>query len=171
MAKRELPTLLEKRTKLYGDAELPPEHLIRRGDAYFQAEQHTAAIAFYSKAKHRPGLEKAKALALESGNAFLLMEIARAHPDMVSNEEWIALGRRAEELGKFQYAITAYEASAHREGLERIAPEMLVTEEEGTGEEKASATDKRLRRPLFPGTKAIPRLEGGEEEKAKPEGA
>ena len=114
----QLPDPLERRQVLY-DPEADPAELIEFGRAYEQAGRFGDALQFYIEAADRPGLERVKARALETADAFLLKGVARAVPELAGEEDWKALAARAEELGKELYAGQARAAlEGHLEALE-----------------------------------------------------
>jgi hypothetical protein len=62
--------------------------------------------------------------ALEEGDYFLFTRLCRAMEYEPGAEELAALARRAEELGKFAYAIGAYRQGGAVEEAERLSAEV-----------------------------------------------
>jgi len=113
-----LPEPLKRREILYG-ASTSREALVDYGAAYEEQGRLDDALQFYTQAEDQAGLERIKAKSLEVGDAFLLKGVARARPELVSEEDWKQMIEIAERLGKELYADQARAAlEGHLEAME-----------------------------------------------------
>jgi hypothetical protein len=99
-----LPGYLKKR-RLLTEAQPAPALCRELGDKFFELGWWDDALEFYQKGNVTEGLEKLRAQALESGDAFLLARLGKDHDPQV----WRALADRALALEKFHFARRAYE--------------------------------------------------------------
>jgi tetratricopeptide (TPR) repeat protein len=129
MARKEWLSCLEKRDLLNQSA-VSVEALIRWGEHYEREGLVHDAVDFYEKANAREPLARMRENALQSGDYFLCLRVCRVLGCENQREEWLALARRAEELGKFAFAAQAY----RRAGEEDRA----LGCESATGDEDAS---------------------------------
>ena len=114
----QLPDPLKRRDILFG-VDTPKEVLVEYARAYEEADKLDEALQFYAEAADRPGLERVRAKAIETGDAFILKAVARAMPELVAEGDWKSLIARAEALGKELYAEQARGAlEGHLEALE-----------------------------------------------------
>ncbi len=113
-----LPDPLKRREILYG-TDTPKETLVEYGAAYEEQGRIDDAMQFYSQAGDEAGLKRIKTKAFDVGDAFLLKGVARALPELVSEDDWKQMVSVAEKLGKDQYAEQARAAlEGHLEALE-----------------------------------------------------
>jgi hypothetical protein len=94
-----------KKKRLLNEAQLAPALCRELGDKFFDLGWWDDALEFYQKGDVTEGLEKLRAQALESGDAFLLARLGKDHDPQV----WRALADRALALEKFHFARRAYE--------------------------------------------------------------
>jgi hypothetical protein len=114
----ELPDPLKRRDILYG-SNTPKETLVEYGAAYEEQGLIDDALQFYSEAKDQAGLKRIKTKALDVADAFLLKAVARALPELVSEDDWKQMISVAEKLGKELYAEQARAAlEGHLEAME-----------------------------------------------------
>jgi hypothetical protein len=113
VGKANLLACLEKRDLLNQSAVSVGE-LLEWGARYEEEGLLSDAVEFYERASSAEHLERLLLLAREEGDAFLYGRILKALGRESAPEEWIALGRKAEELGKEAYARQAF----NRGGLE-----------------------------------------------------
>jgi hypothetical protein len=99
-----VPNCLKKR-RLLNEPDLSPALCREYGDKFFSLDWWEDALEFYQKGGLADGLEKLRAQALETGDAFLLARLGKGHDP----EVWRALGDRALALEKFHFAHRAYE--------------------------------------------------------------
>lgn len=77
------------------------------GTRYEEAGQINDAVDFYERANASGALENLLPLAIAEGDAFLYGRLLRALGRESTPEDWIALGEKANELGKQAYAREA----------------------------------------------------------------
>lgn len=99
-----IPNCLKKR-RLLNEPDLSPALCRQYGEEFFSLGWWEDALEFFRKGGDSEGLEKIKAHALETGDAYLLGRLGK-EPDP---EVWRALGDRALALEKFHFARRAYE--------------------------------------------------------------
>lgn len=112
MARSKLPDPLARRHLLSG--ELAPARARAIAEAYLAEGRSMEAIAFLQKAEARPELEALRAEALQSGDVFLLREVAAALDEPPGLADWQAVAEAARACGK---ALDAAEAQRQAERL------------------------------------------------------
>lgn len=112
MARSKLPDPLARRHLLSG--ELPPARARAIAEAYLAEGRSMDAIAFLHRAAARPELEALRAEALQSGDVFLLREVAAALDEPPGLADWQAAAEAARACGK---ALDAAEAQRQAERL------------------------------------------------------
>ncbi len=78
------------------------------------------AMDCFAAAGDTEGLNKLRATVLDQGDAFLFRRCLAELGQEASPEDWAALGRRAEALGKLQFAREAFRLAGDRKSLDRI---------------------------------------------------
>ena len=94
-----IPDALGRRHVLY-EQDVPAQQKVAAAEAYLAEGRLEEALEFYGHADDRAALEKMKAAALESGNAYLLGRVFDFENDLVGPADWEALAARAESLGR-----------------------------------------------------------------------
>lgn len=84
------------------------------------------ALEFYKKAGDTSSIEGILEKAMEEGDAFLVKQALDGLKRDLSAEEWLKLGKRAESLGKFVFAVEAYRKAGAEDEVARL---LLVTEQ------------------------------------------
>ncbi len=107
MAKKYDLSCLEKRDIL-NEAAVSLETLRSWGEHYEEFGSLYEAVDFYEKGGFRDALAQLLPRAQDAGNSFLFRRICRILGYEPSREEWLALAKRAEELGKVTFAAEAY---------------------------------------------------------------
>lgn len=107
MTKSKLPGFLKKK-KLLDDPQLPAEVCRSYGDLFLAAGWLADALDFYLKGKDADGLARLQALALESGDAFLLERLLQAE-GREAPELWPQVAAAATAAGKYTLARWAQE--------------------------------------------------------------
>lgn len=107
MGRTNLLSCLEKRDLLNRSA-VSVKELLSWGQRYEEQGMLNDAIDFYERANAPEALEKLLPLAREEGDAFLYGRLLKALNRQEAPREWLALGQRAEELGKETFARDAY---------------------------------------------------------------
>ena len=105
-----MPNCLKKR-RLLNEKELSPELCRDYGEKFLALGWWEEALEFFQKGNYQEGLEKIKAHALESGDAFLMGRLVKDRdPDL-----WRRVAERAMELGKLHFARRAWEKAGDEE--------------------------------------------------------
>jgi len=110
-----MPDCLKKR-RLLNDKTINPELCRDYGDKFLALGFLEDALEFFLRGDYQPGLEKLKALALESGDAYLMTRLG-PHPPEIGRQ----VAEQALKLGKIHYARRALEQSGDREQAEELA--------------------------------------------------
>jgi heme oxygenase len=122
-----LPNYQEKQRILYLENRSERE-LIDFGDRYLEAGRISDAVDFYQKALYVQGLEKIRQISEAAGDVMLFQNVMKALGLIVAGEEWDRMGRRASDLGKYAFAMFAFEKSGNNAMLEETK-EMLKKKE------------------------------------------
>jgi len=109
-----------RKRDLINAEEVNPEVLRAYGELYLEAERYSDSLDFFLRAEDAEGLRNIKRHALEVADNFLLHRLARSGMVQVTKDDWQALARKAEELGK---PSVAEAARAHSEGPPSPQPE------------------------------------------------
>jgi len=107
MAKKYDLSCLEKRD-LLNEAAVSLETLRSWGEHYEEVGSLYEAVDFYEKGGFMDALARLLPKAQDAGNGFLFRRICRILGHEPVPEEWLALAKRAEELGKLTFAAEAY---------------------------------------------------------------
>jgi hypothetical protein len=111
---RGVPDCLKKRLIL-NEKDLSPELCREYGEKFLDLGFFEDALEFFKRGHYEPGLEKIQALALESGDAFLMGRLG-AHPP----EIWRQVAEQALKLGKIHFARRAFEKAGDQERAEEL---------------------------------------------------
>jgi hypothetical protein len=107
---KNLLSSLEKRDLLNQSA-VSADQLQMWGSRYEEEGFVNDAIDFYERADFKSGLENLISRAMEDGDAFLFGRILKALGREAEPLQWIALAKKATELGKTAFAREAYKKS------------------------------------------------------------
>lgn len=113
---RGLPDSLKKR-RLLNDKTVSPEVCREYGEKFFALGFWEDALEFFSLANDQAGLDKLKAHALETGDAYLMSRLGRTHPP----EVWRQVAEQALKLDKVHFARRALEQAGDQEQAEELA--------------------------------------------------
>ena len=106
MAKKYDLSCLEKREMLNDEA--ASAGVLRSwGEHYEETGSLYDAVDFYEKADAGEALSRLFGRARDEGNAFLFRRIAHLLGIEPGSDEWVAVAKRAEELGKLAFAAEA----------------------------------------------------------------
>ena len=105
MAKSNIPDPLERRHLI--ERELPVARSLALAEAYMEEDRSAEAVVFFGKAGAEERLQELAALAVESGDVFLMTEIATARGEDPDPETWERLAEAARRQGKELYAQAA----------------------------------------------------------------
>ena len=106
MGRDALLSCLDKR-ELLNQSPAQAVKLIEWGARYEEAGLPQDAVDFYERANAADALERLLPAAADEGDAFLFGRILKALGREAAEEEWLAVARRAEELGKLSFAQQA----------------------------------------------------------------
>lgn len=101
MARRVIPNPLERRHVLEG--KLDAARALKIGEAYLAEDRIIESIAFLRIASAGDRLDELRRRAIETGDAFLLREVARAQERPAAPAEWAELVSGAAAAGKRLY--------------------------------------------------------------------
>jgi hypothetical protein len=124
---KKLPDYNLKQKILYID-KTAPGTLTGYGDLYLAEGALSDALDFYARAANRPGMQKIKDLAAESGDTFLFQNAAKTLGDELQDTDWEKLVRRAAGQGKYLFARRALEKIAGKELLTALTAEIAAEE-------------------------------------------
>jgi len=110
-----VPDCLKKRL-LLNEKELSPELCREYGEKFLALDYWEDALEFFKRGNYEPGLDKLKALALETGDAFLMTRLGVHSP-----EDWRQVAEQALKLGKIHFARRAFEQAGDTERAEELA--------------------------------------------------
>jgi hypothetical protein len=110
-----LPDCLKKR-RLLNDKALDPELCRDYGEKFLDLGFWEDALEFFLLGNCQPGLDKLRAHALETGDAYIMTRLG-SHPP----EIWRQVADQALKLGKIHFARRALELSGDREQAEELA--------------------------------------------------
>ena len=109
-----MPDCLKKR-HLLNEKELSPELCRDYGEKFLALGFSEDALEFFKKGNHEPGLEKLKAYAVETGDAYLMTRLGTHPPEI-----WRQLAEQALKLGKNHFARRAFEQAGDQEQAEEL---------------------------------------------------
>jgi hypothetical protein len=107
VAKKYDLSCLEKRD-LLNEAAVSVETLLSWGRHYEEVGSLYEAVDFYEKSGAKVDLARILTKAQEAGNLFLYRRIGRILGFDPDPADWLALAKRAEQLGKLTFAAEAY---------------------------------------------------------------
>ena len=108
---------LRKRDVL-NNSNADPETLIREAEIFWEAGYIQDALDFFAKAGYEAGLKRIMSQAVEEGDYFTAETAVKAGGQDLSSSEWSALGDKALEEGKYQFALKAFTRAGDVEKIE-----------------------------------------------------
>jgi hypothetical protein len=105
VAKHAIPSPLERRHLL--EQKLDPARALRIAEGYLAEDRQIEALAFLRAANATEQLDALRATARQTGDAFLLREVARAQDRPPEPAEWRDVAAAADAAGKLLYAEDA----------------------------------------------------------------
>lgn len=91
----------------------PAKDLIAYGDCCVEGSRIFDALDFYQGANHTAGLEAIRKTAEASGDVMLFQQVMKAMGVPITADVWDAVGRQALSLGKYAFALHAFENSGN----------------------------------------------------------
>lgn len=119
MSNLKLPDYRLKQKLLYVD-KVNPSALQNYGDLFLEEGHLSDALDFYLKANNNDGLQKIKEAALNSGDAMLFGQAAKALNMELKPADWEGIGKKALELKKYFFARYALEKANNEELLNSL---------------------------------------------------
>lgn len=119
MSTFKIPDYRSKQKLLYID-KTNPGTLQNYGDSFFGDGRVPDALEFYIRANYDSGLQKVKDAALQSGDAMLFAQAAKALRQELKPADWEAVGKKAIELKKYSFARHALEKAGNEEMLNSL---------------------------------------------------
>ena len=113
MARTKVPGPIERRHLV--ERELTAAQALHYAQAYLEEGLELDALGFLAKSQATSELERLRARAIETGDAFLLRSVAAAMQIPAQATEWQALAESAERAGKQRYAADARRLSERSE--------------------------------------------------------
>jgi hypothetical protein len=135
MSMNNLPSFLKKK-KLLDSANLPAEECRKFGNLFLEAGWLADALEFFIKGNITEGLQKLEALALESGDAFLLERLLQVQ-GREAPELWEQVAARAAAQEKF----TMVQWADERAGKDVRATDADPTETKSLGSQGDDRAD------------------------------
>ncbi len=126
MARQTLPDSVEKRNLLHA-GKASPGTLLQLGKAFEAARRLPDALDFFAKAGDAEGVARIKAVAIETGNSFLLVRARRVGPVEVARDEWLAAAAAAERAGRWLDAYWCAKESGDEEKIAALEEKMRST--------------------------------------------
>jgi hypothetical protein len=110
-----VPDCLKKR-RLLNDKELSQQLCRDYGEKFLALGFLEDALEFFVRGNHESGLDKLKAQAMETGDAYLMNRLGPQPPEI-----WRQVADQAVKLGKIRFARRALEQAGDREQAEELA--------------------------------------------------
>jgi len=126
MAKNKLLTCLKKRNYLNTPV-FERKECIKYGELYQKQGFLSDAIDFFAKAEAKERLEGLLPQVMSEGDVFLLTKIYQALKRKPSASDWEKIGEIAFKLGKWQFALKAFQAAENEEKIREM--EQLLKKE------------------------------------------
>ena len=126
MAKNKLFTCLKKRNYLNTHV-FERKECIKYGELYQKQGFLSDAIDFFAKAEAKERLEGLLPQVMSEGDVFLLTKIYQALKRKPSASDWEKIGEIAFKLGKWQFALKAFQAAENEEKIREM--EQLLKKE------------------------------------------
>jgi len=126
MAKNKLFTCLKKRNYLNTPV-FERKECIKYGELYQKQGFLSDAIDFFAKAEAKERLEGLLPQVMSEGDVFLLTKIYQALKRKPSASDWEKIGEIAFKLGKWQFALKAFQAAENEEKIREM--EQLLKKE------------------------------------------
>lgn len=121
MARSDTLSCLQKRDILNRPA-ASAASLIDRGEAMERAGLVHDALSFYEKAGAHEAIIRLRDTATREGDLFLYRLTVRALGEEPTPEDWIAIGKRAADLGKMAFAHQAFRLAGREDLISGPSP-------------------------------------------------
>lgn len=119
MADDEQPEFFEKRRLLYSD-DVPVDEVIAVGHKFMDVERYSDALEFFDRARSHEDVRRVADLAMDNGDTAIWLRCMRILGEEPDAPTMVKLALRAEELGKYSFAIEARRRLGDEEEVERL---------------------------------------------------
>ena len=119
MADSEQPEFFEKRRFLYSD-DVPVDEAIAVGRKFMDAERYSDALEFFDRARSHEDVCRVAEIAMDNGDTAIWRRCKRILGEEPDAPALVKLAVRAEELGKYSFAIEARRRLGDEEEVERL---------------------------------------------------
>ena len=123
--------LAEKQKLLYSK-DISPQRRVRIAELLIQEGKYCEALEFLEQAKEESKIREIMEKAVEEGDHFVLAYAERVSGLKAEAEQWNRLGAKAEKLGKYSYALKAYQAANNTENYNRLKEKLSPSEGENS---------------------------------------
>lgn len=110
-----------KKRHLLNEPDVDLQRMKKLGDAYIELDLLQDALSFYEKAKDSSGIERILNIAREEGDVFLVKQALKILKRELGREDWIEIGKIAEQKGKFFFALEAYREAGEQDEVGRLS--------------------------------------------------
>jgi len=119
--------MLEKQRLLYSE-DVPSERRVKIAELLIQQGKYCEAVEYLEQAKDEGKIKEVMEKAVEEGDYFLLAYVEKVSGLKVEAERWNRLGVMAEKLGKYSYALKAYQAANNTQSYNRLQEKLTPSE-------------------------------------------
>ena len=131
--------LAEKQKLLYSK-DISAERRVKIAELLIQQGKYCEALEYLEQAKEESKIRELMEKAVEEGDYFSLAYAEKVSGLKVEADRWNRLGAEAEQLGKYSYALKAYQAANNTEKYNRLKEKLSSSEE---GNLKPSLSEKK----------------------------
>ncbi len=121
--------LVEKQRLLYSK-DISPERKVKIAELLIQQGNYCEAVEFLEQEKDEGKIREIMEKAVEEGDYFLLAYVEKISGLKVESEQWNRLGIAAEKLGKYSYALKAYQAANNTGNYNKLKEKLSPSGEE-----------------------------------------
>ena len=121
--------LAEKQRLLYSK-DISPERRVKIAELLIQQGKYCEAVEYLEQAKDESKIREVMEKAVEEGDYFLLAYAEKISGLKVEAEQWNQLGIAAEKLGKYSYALKAYQTANNTGNYNKLKEKLSPSVEE-----------------------------------------
>ncbi len=135
--KQDLPGFARKRDILFGK-KTPRERLRQASEQFLEAGRYYDALEFIQRAEADDLARRVAELAVDAGDAALLMRAKKVLDEQATRDEWARTAANAEKAGLYSAAYLAHTRAGNEEEAARVRalmPGAPKAETETAGEE------------------------------------
>ena len=139
MAKSDrLPGFRDKRRVLFG-RKTAAEQMREAGGQFMQAERYDDALEFFARCDAESQVQQIARIAVERGDTPLLLRARVVLKEQPTQEELVAVARKAKAAGRKSMARLAYLKAGLEQEAERLGAELAGEPEPEAGEQSRAA--------------------------------